>query len=304
MARIFITTAKKVRLQEETAKVEENLLDGTFSEAIAKCFTTSKANAFENLLEPLQKLLRLSPPVALSLARPDLFSRILSKLRHNKAVIRLNLLRIVRSICDASGEDGGLLRPFGLFDTIQHLADRDSAVLVRNMASELLIADAERDEQLGGLGMIRTSRRASSSSSPIVATPPALMTSSSTPSTPLHSRSSQASSYFEARSRPPMNGTSHSLAFRPTSRDGLKINGVNGPSNSSNGSLGSSFNAAIGSPGSSRLPRTAIPRGLRTSLLPSQVGSGQKASPSAVPVSSPISSSPRRRRQTSNDSRS
>jgi hypothetical protein len=280
------------------------------SEAIAKCFTTSKANAFENLLEPLQKLLRLSPPVALSLARPDLFSRILSKLRHNKAVIRLNLLRIVRSICDANEEDGGLLRPFGLFDTIQHLADRDSAVLVRNMASELLIADAERDEQLGGLGMIRTSRRASSSSSPIVATPPALMTSSSMPPTPSHSsRSSQASSYFDARNRPALNGTSHSLAFRPTSRDGLKINGVNGPSgtsSNSNGSLGSSFaSSAIGNPGSSRLPRTAIPRGSRISLLPSQIGTGQKPGPSSVaPMSSPIPTSSRRRRQTSGDSRS
>ncbi|KAI9653493.1 MAG: hypothetical protein M1829_001286 [Trizodia sp. TS-e1964] len=127
-----------VWLQEETAKVEEHLLSGDFTDAIVKCFNTSKANAFENLLEPLQKLLRLSLPVAHSLARPDLFSRILQKLSHNKAVVRLNLLRIVRSIFDASDGQAEVIWQYGLYEAIQKLAETDSAVLVRNMASELL----------------------------------------------------------------------------------------------------------------------------------------------------------------------
>lgn len=117
--------------------MEEHLLRSGFTDAVVKCFTTSKANAFENLLEPLQKLLRLSPLVAQSLARPDLFYRILQKLNHNKAVIRLNLLRIVRSICESSEEQGGLIRKYGLLPAIEKLAESDSAVLVRNMASEL-----------------------------------------------------------------------------------------------------------------------------------------------------------------------
>ncbi|KAL8953799.1 MAG: hypothetical protein Q9222_000364 [Ikaeria aurantiellina] len=129
-----------VWLQEETARVEDALLDGSFTRSILKCFTTSKANAFENLLEPLQKLLRLSPPVALSLAHPDLFSRILSKLNSSKAVVRLNLLRIIRSICDASDDQGAIIRRYGLIDTIQRLAEVDGAVLVRNLAGELIKA--------------------------------------------------------------------------------------------------------------------------------------------------------------------
>lgn len=86
--------------------MEEHLLDGSFTQGIIKCFTTSKANAFENLLEPLQKLLRLSPPIALSLAHPDLFARISQKFQSSKAVVRLNLLRIIRSICDSVDEPG------------------------------------------------------------------------------------------------------------------------------------------------------------------------------------------------------
>src|SRR5690348_800321 len=51
-----------VWLQEETAKVESHLLDGSFTAAIISCFNPTKANAFDpNLLEPLLKVLRLSP---------------------------------------------------------------------------------------------------------------------------------------------------------------------------------------------------------------------------------------------------
>ncbi|MCJ1422518.1 hypothetical protein MMC29_000398 [Sticta canariensis] len=144
-------------LQEETAKVEEHLLDGSFTRGIIKCFTTSKANAFENLLEPLQKLLRLSPEVALSLANPDLFCCILQKLQSNKAVVRLNLLRIVRSICDASEEQGGLISRYGLVDTIQRLAEVDGAVLVRNMASEL-VRSSEINDKIRASGVIQCHR--------------------------------------------------------------------------------------------------------------------------------------------------
>ncbi|KAI9752606.1 MAG: Cytochrome b-c1 complex subunit 7 [Chaenotheca gracillima] len=153
-------------LQEETAKVEEHLLAGGFTDAVVKCFTTSKANAFENLLEPLQKLLRLSPTVAQALGRPDLFSRILQKLHHNKAVIRLNLLRIVRSICDSNHEKGLLIRKHGLFEAIEKLAENDSAVLVRNMASELMKTSLELEKENNSPNKRRVVRRASSNNSP------------------------------------------------------------------------------------------------------------------------------------------
>ena len=168
-----------IRLQEETAKVEEHLLDGSFTAAITRCFTTSKANAFENLLEPLQKLLRLSPPVALSLAHPDIFHRILRKLQSNKAVVRLNLLRIIRSICDASDEQGALISRYGLDETIQKLAENDGAVLVRNMAGELIKSNEMNNRLSMGGGKRRPSRSSSSST-----TPPSLLTSYSMPSTP------------------------------------------------------------------------------------------------------------------------
>ena len=228
-------------MQEETAKVEEHLLDGSFTKGVIKCFTTSKANAFENLLEPLQKLLRLSPPIALSLADPDLFCRILQKLQSSKAVVRLNLLRIVRSICDASDEQGGLISRYGLIDTIQRLAEIDGAVLVRNMASEL-VRSSELNNTIGvSGGRQRPGRRTSSST-----TPPSLLTNHSMPSTPTSSRSAPTTKYLLERSSTQPGVIGGPVTYRPLSRDGSNSNGLSTISN------------GLGSMAKSRLPRTTF----------------------------------------------
>jgi hypothetical protein len=134
-------------LQEETSKVEDHLLENQkFTNAIIQAFASSKSTSFENLLEPLQKLLRLSPPLAASMARSQqLFDVIGQKLSHNKPAIRLNLLRIIGSICDATDNGGYLLDQYGLYDIICELQYSDSAVLVRSMAAELIRTWEEND---------------------------------------------------------------------------------------------------------------------------------------------------------------
>ncbi|KAI9773816.1 MAG: hypothetical protein M1840_006041 [Geoglossum simile] len=289
-------------LQEETARVEEHLLDGTFTEAIVKCFTTSKANAFENLLEPLQKLLRLSSLVALSLARSDLFARILQKLSHNKAVIRLNLLRIVRSICDSGDEQGALIITYGLFDTIKKLAEHDSAVLVRNMAGELVRSSLENERTSQNNAASATGsrrgivRRASSSTvTPI----------GSSDNASLAARASQSMAYHDPREK--MNGSSASSPafrpatnghdsigsgtpnFRPVSRDG--ISGSNSAGRSGWNHTGKHQH---------RIPRVSMggARLLRTSTAPPGVqmmGEGANGSASPSPTT-PIVGERRRRR--------
>ncbi|KAH8428801.1 serine/threonine-protein kinase [Aspergillus melleus] len=224
-------------LQEETAKVEEHLLENrydklSFTDAIIRCLTLSKANAFENLLEPLQKLLRLSPPIASTLARPDLFTRIDQKLHHTKAAVRLNLLRIISSICDSSEEQGGLLAKYGLLDAIGEL-EHDPAILVRDMAGKLIKSN-ERSEAYS-LGKRKPGVRRMSTST----TPPGLLTSQSSPTTPQFNRSSQSKAYYEGREsqRHPRNALSGSaLALRPGSRDGANPSlaaGLNGGSGAS-----------------------------------------------------------------------
>ena len=275
------------RLQEETAKVEEHLLDGTFTSGIIKCFTTSKANAFENLLEPLQKLLRLSPPVALNLAHPDLFYRILRKLQSNKAVVRLNLLRIIRSICDASDEQGALISRYGLEDTIQRLADNDGAVLVRNMAGEL-IKSSEMNDKLGINRSKRQPGRRSSSST----TPPSLLTSYSMPSTPTSNRSSHSTNYSSSRGIRQRSAINGAVPYRPASRDG---SGASALPVMVNGS---------GSVAKSRLPRTTSTRMPRQQTIASP-RKGENMIPNSATQDAGQMPAPhsRRRRRISGDAR-
>ncbi|KAK8175802.1 cell division control protein 15, cdc15 [Phyllosticta citrichinensis] len=132
-------------LQFYITRVEEALIDNHFPRAMISCFNNQEASldAFESLLEPLQRMLRVSPPVAEKLAHPELFSRTAQKLHTKKPVVRLNLLRIIRSICDSTEETGGvapLMKQCGLYDSVKHLAGSDPAILVREMANDLLKA--------------------------------------------------------------------------------------------------------------------------------------------------------------------
>ncbi|KAL8711288.1 MAG: hypothetical protein Q9220_004185 [cf. Caloplaca sp. 1 TL-2023] len=275
-----------VWLQEETARVEDALLDGSFTKSILKCFTTSKANAFENLLEPLQKLLRLSPPVALSLAHSDLFSRIHQKLNSSKAVVRLNLLRIVRSICDASDDQGAIIRRYGLIDAIQRLAEVDGAVLVRNMAGELTKTCEASDRFAMSASKRRPGRRSSSST-----TPPSLSSSQSLPPTPASSRASYAQAYLMDREICQRNGNGDSMSFRPGSRNG-------------NGGSAIPVANASSSMVKSRLPRTTSSRPPRQSLLSSPKRE-ENIIPSSLGHESTTNATPnsRRRRRVSGEAR-
>jgi hypothetical protein len=163
--------------------VEEKLLSASFTTAIINCFRSSKKKSFESVLEPLQKLLRLSPPVAHAVGKPEFFARILRELSHNKAVVRLNLLRILRTICDASEQKELLIRQYGMYQTIQRLAEKDGAVLVRNLAGEMIKLCAEKDKKRSHR---QSSGRRLSSASSLSSLPS--ISSASTPS--LHRRSS------------------------------------------------------------------------------------------------------------------
>ncbi|EMD62627.1 hypothetical protein GGP41_003452 [Bipolaris sorokiniana] len=133
-----------VWLQEETARVEQYLLSpqSNFTAAVISAYTSADLphSTFENMLEPLQKVVRLSPPIAASLAVPEIFSRTEQKLGHKDAVTRLNFLRILRTICDAKDEGCWLVRAFGCYERITWLMEHDAAVLVRQMAEELVRA--------------------------------------------------------------------------------------------------------------------------------------------------------------------
>ena len=167
-------------------------------------------------------------------------------------MIRLNLLRIVRSICDPGEEQAGSIRSHKLFEAIQRLAEVDNAVLVRNMASELVKSNLEKDSDgSGGRPRSGIARRQSSY------TPPGLHQSISAPLTPTHvSRASAASAFIDGSVTPrrmvaPSN--SHEILYRPKSRDGPQMQRKTSAE-------------MAGSTSKSRLPRTSMLRTSRSSM--------------------------------------
>ena len=127
-------------LQDETARVEDALLAQESIDLLLKCFVSSKANSFENLLDPFLKIIKLSTPITIAMTKSSaFFKRIIDRLgHHSKAVVRLNLLRILRSVCDVHPNRTMLVERYGLLGVVEKLSRGDGAVLVRELAREIV----------------------------------------------------------------------------------------------------------------------------------------------------------------------
>ena len=125
------------RLQEETARVEDQLAKAKSLDALLKCFVSAKAGSFENLLDPFLKICRLSTLIAIGIAKAQFFRRITEKLGISKAVVKLNLVRILRTVCDVHPNRALLVERYGIHETVASLRRDDNAVLVRELAKEI-----------------------------------------------------------------------------------------------------------------------------------------------------------------------
>lgn len=141
---------KGFRLQDETARIEDQLTKTDSLEALIRCFVNAKSNSFENLLEPYLKMCRLSNAITIGLAKSQFFKRIIDKLNHSKAVVRLNLLRLLRTVCEAHPNRAMLVERYGIYDIVVKLSKEDGAVLVRELAREIVPSLAPALKPLSG----------------------------------------------------------------------------------------------------------------------------------------------------------
>ncbi|KAJ3794940.1 armadillo-type protein [Lentinula aff. detonsa] len=133
-------------LQDEPARVEDELMRPTAIRSVLDCFVTSKANSFENLLELFLKLTRISSRITTAFSRSAAFFRkVADRLGHNtKPVVRLNLLRILKFVCDAHPNRGILVERYGsgggLLGVLEGLSrgGGDGVVLIRELAKEII----------------------------------------------------------------------------------------------------------------------------------------------------------------------
>lgn len=141
-------------LQDDTARVEDELLKDNSIEAMLKCFVGSKANSFENLLDPFLKMLRISIPLTIAISKSSaFFKRIIERLggqgqgrapgmgaKPSKPVVRVMLLKTLRWVCDVHPNKAMLVEKYGLLGVVEQLSKSggDGAVLVKELAREIV----------------------------------------------------------------------------------------------------------------------------------------------------------------------
>ncbi|MCO5555692.1 hypothetical protein L7F22_009237 [Adiantum nelumboides] len=130
-----------VWLQGDLARVEEYLLRPNSVQALMFVFVSSKLRPLENLLETFLKIFRMSNSITLALGKQSLFlKRLTDRLQSStKAIVRLNLLRISKAICDSHPDVQLLMREFGLVQMIETLSHNDPAILVKELAREIVL---------------------------------------------------------------------------------------------------------------------------------------------------------------------
>lgn len=191
-----ITHREYFRLQDETARVEDVLVKESSLDALVKCFVAAKTNSFENLLDPFLKICRISKTVTLGIARSQFFQRLIDRLGHSKAVVRLNLLRLLKTICDVHPSRTALVEKYGIYEIVEKLSKQDNAVLVRQLAREIMPSLAPvlkpaptRNGRVGelapklGITPRRRPRRAASDASTVMEPSPRIASSYMVPRT-------------------------------------------------------------------------------------------------------------------------
>ena len=72
------------------------------------------------------------------MATPTFFRRLAERLgRTTRPVVRLNLLKVARTVIESQPDKAVLLRRCGVLEVVDRLAQQDDAVLVRELAKEL-----------------------------------------------------------------------------------------------------------------------------------------------------------------------
>jgi len=90
------------------------------------------------LTSRLLKILRLSTSVTSSISTTPFFHRLAEQLAgSHPAVVKLNLLRLTRVVCDNHPDRETLVSRFELEKIVERLAKQDEAILVRELAKEI-----------------------------------------------------------------------------------------------------------------------------------------------------------------------
>ncbi|GAA6014456.1 hypothetical protein JCM11491_007060 [Sporobolomyces phaffii] len=127
-------------LQDEPTRVGDCLLEPEAVHSLVTLFCSTKGTVFETMLDPYHRILRTSPQLTGRLATQSGFcKRIVERVeRSTKAVVRLNLLRIAKTVFDSLVDRRDRERVVKLFTpAIARIAIEEKTVLASQLAKAL-----------------------------------------------------------------------------------------------------------------------------------------------------------------------
>lgn len=135
--RVSALDAITAMLQDQFGQVETELLKPDSIDALSNCFVHSDSQSYERFLDPYLKLLRLSPAISVAITSSTFLNRLVDTLqRQKKAMIALNLLRLVRLVLESHPDRNKLVPKYKFDRVLVKLAQQSDAVLVRELAKE------------------------------------------------------------------------------------------------------------------------------------------------------------------------
>jgi len=128
-----------VWLADETKRVEDIMVQPPQINKIVSAFESAKHASFINLMEPILRTIAASPVINRALATSSFVPKLLERLQHPNPQVRVNLLKTLTSLYEYHPNPKKMIAEYQLFPVVKRLAE-DKTVLVRNLASKLLVA--------------------------------------------------------------------------------------------------------------------------------------------------------------------
>lgn len=154
-------------LQEEFAKVEEALLNENAIISLWEGLEAARGTVFDDVLEPLTRIMRSSPAVCSMVASQRLFQLMKKHLDVPRPRLRLDLLKLLMIVLEYFPSKFELVKKSGLLQKIQEISKSDESVLVVELTKDLLnFGNSPTQESFSGNGIMigRSSSRGSTNS--------------------------------------------------------------------------------------------------------------------------------------------
>lgn len=125
-------------LQDDTSRLEQRLVEPEAMQKLLIGLTKAPNDDFNGVLESFLQILLQSSRVCKALPMSDLCYTMKRLLKNSKPVVRLGLLKIVKTAFGMNPERSYLIEESGMSDVLHSLATTGDSVLVKQLATELL----------------------------------------------------------------------------------------------------------------------------------------------------------------------